>query len=79
LSWRDLLTTLRPGRTIILSSHVISDIAAICDRLLVIYNGVLHADKRLEELRATVGASSDQLERWIIDLMRAQSQEVSRV
>lgn len=79
LAWRDLLTTLRPGRTIILSSHVISDIAAICDRLLVIYNGVLLADRRLEELRPTVGTSSDQLERWIIDLMRAQSQEISRV
>jgi len=79
LAWRDLLTTLRLGRTIMLSSHVISDIAAICDRILVIYNGVLLADKRLEELRATVGTSSDELERWIIDLMRAQSREALNV
>lgn len=79
LAWRDLLTTLRPGRTIMLSSHVISDIAAICDRLLVIYNGVLLADKKLPELRATVGTSSDNLERWIVDLMRGQSQEASHV
>lgn len=79
LAWRELLTTLRPGRTIMLSSHVISDIAAICDRLLVIYNGVLLADKKLEALRATVGTSSDELERWIIDLMRAQSQEARNV
>lgn len=77
LAWRDLLTTLRPGRTIMLSSHVISDIAAICDRLLVIYNGVLLADTKLSDLRATVGTSSDELERWIIDLIRAQSQGVS--
>jgi ABC-2 type transport system ATP-binding protein len=73
LAWRDLLISLRPGRTILLSSHVISDIAAICDRLLVIYNGVLLADRRLEELRSTVGTSSDQLEHWIIDLMKAQT------
>jgi ABC-2 type transport system ATP-binding protein len=79
LSWRELLVTLRPGRTIMLSSHVISDIAAICDRLLVIYNGVLLADKRLEELRASVGTSSDQLEHWIIDLMRTKAQEASHV
>jgi ABC-2 type transport system ATP-binding protein len=73
LSWRELLLSLRPGKTILLSSHVISDIAAICDRLLVMYNGELLADKRLEELRATVGSSSDQLESWIIDLMRGRS------
>lgn len=77
LAWRDLLTTLRPGRTIMLSSHVISDIAAICDRLIVIYNGVLLADKKLPEIRATVGTSSDELERWIIGLMRGQVQEAS--
>lgn len=79
LAWRDLLTTLRPGRTIMLSSHVISDIAAICDRLLVIYNGVLLADKKLPALRSTVGSSSDDLERWIVSLMREQSLEASHV
>lgn len=79
LSWRELLLTLRPGRTIMLSSHVISDIAAICDRLLVIYNGVLLADKKLDDLRATVGTSSDQLESWIINLMRGTAMEGSHV
>jgi len=79
LSWRELLLTLRPGRTIMLSSHVISDIAAICDRLLVIYNGVLLADKKLEDLRADVGTSSDQLEAWIVNLMRGSSVEGSHV
>jgi len=76
LSWRELLVSLRPGRTILLSSHVISDIAAICDRLLVIYNGVLLGDRKLPELRASVGSSSDDLERWIIDLMRSEVREV---
>jgi ABC-2 type transport system ATP-binding protein len=79
LSWRELLLTLRSGRTIMLSSHVISDIAAICDRLLVIYNGALLADKKLDELRATVGTSSDQLENWIINLMRGSSSGGSHV
>lgn len=79
IAWRDLLATLRHGRTIILSSHVISDIAAICDRILVIYNGVLLADKKLPELRNSVGASSDDLERWIVGLMREQSQGASHV
>lgn len=79
LSWRELLLTLRPGRTIMLSSHVISDIAAICDRLLVIYNGTLLADRKLDDLRATVGTSSDQLESWIINLMRGTSMEGSHV
>ena len=73
LSWRELLLSLRSGRTIMLSSHVISDIAAICDRILVIYNGTLLADKKLDDLRAAVGTSSDQLESWIVNLMRGST------
>lgn len=79
ISWRELLTTLRVGRTILLSSHVISDIAAICDRLLVIYNGAILADAKLDDLRKRIGSSTDQLEAWIIDLMRGDTTGVAHV
>ena len=43
------------GRTIIFSSHILSDVERVADRLAVIDNGVLRADCSIDEFRSAVG------------------------
>jgi len=44
----------RQGRTILFSSHILSDVERVADRIAVIDKGVLRADCKLEEFRAAV-------------------------
>lgn len=69
LSFRELLRGLRPGRTILLSSHVISEVAAICDRVLMIHEGSLLADGHLKTLCQSEGLPEEDLEGLFIRLV----------
>jgi ABC-2 type transport system ATP-binding protein len=44
----------RQGRTILFSSHILSDVERVVDRIAVIDRGILRADCELEEFRAAV-------------------------
>ncbi len=55
---RQLIQSLRPGRTILFSSHILSEVEAICDRLLIINQGVLQADCSMAEAKAFPGGIS---------------------
>jgi ABC-2 type transport system ATP-binding protein len=55
---RTLILSLKPGRTILFSSHILSEVEAICDRLLIINHGVLQADCSMEEAKAFPGGIS---------------------
>ncbi len=52
---RDLIAHLGEKRTVIISSHILSEISEICDELLVISGGRLVASGPLEELQKMVG------------------------
>ena len=41
---RDLIKSLSNGHTVILSTHILSEIQAICDRIIIINNGTIIAD-----------------------------------
>ena len=73
VSFRELLKRLRPGRTILLSSHVIAEVAAICDRLLIIHEGNLLADGTLKELCQKMELSEGDLEGLFIRLIENSS------
>jgi ABC-2 type transport system ATP-binding protein len=73
LAFRELLRRLRPGRTILLSSHVIAEVAAICDRLLIIHEGRLLADGTLAELCGKMGLPEGDLEGLFIRLVQENS------
>lgn len=47
---RDLILRLKKDHMIILSSHILSEIAVTCDRLIILSNGHLAADDTLEGL-----------------------------
>src|SRR5581483_9103379 len=43
------------GRTVVFSTHIMSEVEALCDRIAVIYRGQLVAIGTLEELRTRTG------------------------
>lgn len=50
IEMRNLIRGLGKKHTVILSSHVLSEIQAVCDRIIVINNGQLVADESTEEI-----------------------------
>jgi len=48
---KDLILALRArGKTVILSSHLLSDVEDVCDRVVIYYGGKIQADGTLKEL-----------------------------
>jgi ABC-2 type transport system ATP-binding protein len=51
---KDLIVALaRRGKTVILSSHLLSDVEDVCDRVVIYYGGKIQAAGTLKELLAT--------------------------
>lgn len=50
IEMRGLIRSLGKKHTVIFSSHVLSEVSAICDRIVVISNGTIAADSKTEEL-----------------------------
>ncbi len=55
---RNLVSSLGSERTVILSTHVMQEVEATCDRLLVIANGKLAADGKVADLMDASGGVS---------------------
>jgi ABC-2 type transport system ATP-binding protein len=50
---RGLIKRLSASSTILFSSHILSEVEALCDRVVIIINGQVRADARLDELTAS--------------------------
>jgi ABC-2 type transport system ATP-binding protein len=53
---RDLIKRLAQNTTVLLSTHILSEVEATCERVLVIMKGQLRADAKLADLRAANAA-----------------------
>ncbi len=51
LEIRKLVRKMGKEKTILLSTHIMKEVEAVCDRVLILNKGVLVADKKLAELR----------------------------
>jgi ABC-2 type transport system ATP-binding protein len=50
---RHLIRRLAERSTILLSTHILSEVEAVCDRVIILMNGEIKADARLSELEAS--------------------------
>lgn len=48
---RKLIREIGKEKTILLSTHIMKEVEAVCDRVIIINKGILVADKKLDELR----------------------------
>ena len=55
---RDLIRMLGQSKTVILSSHILAEISAVCDRVLIISHGKLVADDTIEHLEQNVTSAN---------------------
>lgn len=53
---RRLIKRLSQHSTVLFSTHILSEVEAVCDRVLILMNGRVRADARLSELEATSDA-----------------------
>jgi ABC-2 type transport system ATP-binding protein len=51
---RELITNLGKEKTILLSTHILQEVEAVCDRIIIINNGKLAADASPENLRGQI-------------------------
>ncbi|MEE9516375.1 MAG: hypothetical protein V3V52_04690, partial [Candidatus Adiutricales bacterium] len=74
LALRDFIRRLNheQGVTIILTTHDMDDIEALCDRMIVIHEGGIFSDGPLDELRARVSN-----ERWLIVDLSSKDGEIA--
>ncbi len=56
---RELLASLRPASTILLSTHILAEVEHSCDRVLLIHRGKLRADDSPGSLVSRLRAASD--------------------
>ena len=55
---RSLLRALAKDHTIILSTHILSEVQAVCDRIVIINEGRVIADQKTQELSQALGQSN---------------------
>ena len=55
---RNLIKNLGETRTIILSTHIIPEVAAVCERVIVINDGLIVADDKTENLMHNIGGEN---------------------
>lgn len=53
---RNLIKTLARESTVLISTHILSEVEATCDRAIIIINGEVKTDARLSQLAATTNA-----------------------
>lgn len=53
---RKLIRELATASTVLFSTHILSEVEALCDRVIILINGVVRADARLSELASTADA-----------------------
>ncbi len=69
VAFRDFIQELRPGRAILFSSHILAEVMAICERLLIINHGKLLADATVAELRAEAERDDCTLEQAVLKIV----------
>ena len=85
VSFLQFVKSLSAGRAIIFSNHILSEVTAIADRLVIINRGTLLADSTMDQLQSQAEERSVPLDEVVLDIVRSArrlvrgSEEVSHV
>ncbi|HEY8515046.1 MAG TPA: ABC transporter ATP-binding protein [Candidatus Binatia bacterium] len=74
LEVRQLIASLGGGTTVLLSSHVLADVASVCDRVLMLHLGRLVLAERIDTLRRQVRSSGE-----LVLRTRASDEQLARL
>lgn len=79
MAFRELLAGLKQDRAILFSTHIIADVEAVSDRVLIIHHGRLLGDGTLSQLseRAGLDGGTAGLEQIFAHLVRASAEPVA--
>jgi ABC-2 type transport system ATP-binding protein len=81
---RHLIRRLASHATILFSTHILSEVEALCDRAIILLNGLVKTDARLADLEVTadavvvLGSKADGVERTLRSLSGVRGIEPSR-
>ncbi len=71
VAFREFVQGLRQGRAILFSSHILSEVLSISERVLVIHQGRLLADRAVASLHAEARQRGIDIEQVVLDIVRA--------
>ncbi|MEM7306498.1 MAG: ATP-binding cassette domain-containing protein [Planctomycetota bacterium] len=71
VAFLEFIQSLSEGRAILFSSHILSEVVAISQRLLIINHGNLLADSKLDELRSRAAGEGQSLEDTVLDIVKS--------
>lgn len=66
LALREFLHSISPGRSILFSSHILAEVAAISSRILLLHQGRLLIDERVDRLQSLAAKEQLDLEHYIV-------------
>lgn len=69
VAFREFITTLRPNRAILFSSHILAEVLAICQRVLIINHGMLLADTTVDALRTQAERERCSMEQTVLNIV----------
>jgi ABC-2 type transport system ATP-binding protein len=75
VAFREFMRGLAEGRAVLFSSHVVSEVLSISDRVLVIQQGRLIADTPVAEISVRAQARGVEREEVVLDIVRAARTE----
>src|SRR5262245_44651878 len=67
----DVVRDLRNGRTVIFSSHILSELLAVSDRLLLFNHGRLVADTNIQQLKKDARNAGQEPDQAILEIIRS--------
>ena len=70
VAFLEFIESLSEGRAILFSSHILSEVVALSERLLIINHGNLLADSPLDELKERARNDGKPLEEAVLDIVR---------
>ena len=70
-----LLDLKKKGKTILICSHLLADIESICDRIIILYQGELITEGKVDELLDSYKGEKNPLEKFFLDVVKRKKEE----